>query len=680
MDKDRTCNQESAGHAFTFRYGVPICQQRQGGTARSVCSLYLNRYSLMGTASASIYGRDGLGALLFSEEPGFDKTDSLSDFLRLLSYKLGLLNVSDLSYYLGLDRNVLHNQLGRLNRIGAFRSYKGVPSYAGSTYHIIDQTGQDYRYLVDSGIETSFPFTAKYIPRSSLPHTYGCSLSQMLIRLYRLAGRDYTMTFSTERSIGNLLQSARGKQIAEVTIDALGRIQHPDGHESLLCVEYDTGTERYTTLLQKFRDYGYTELYTEKAAKQAAILFSYSESGASAKFNMTLSPYLAYAALYALLYICITECDRISAISSVPLLPYCRELADVHRTQDRVRELAEPYVRGLCREICHRELYLTAGISENVLYDVLFSPAIVHHKAFEEFTYLTGSRDHLGRYLASDSTLNTLQDYIISLKDIPEGILIRLDYNMRMYGQCSKRRKGLVKAILKEISAETRRIDRHLDRVYEAEGIPLPDNRVHFSPLLAGYSCYMYPLQLITNQMPYVLWDRQSQEILRVERIIREYIGENLYKVLPDEPILTAAGDKIRFRNSYSSMNDSGDSVSLCIHVEDLADIGAQLRIIRGFSSLFLPKHDILIVILVDNWLEARDFENKFLSLLPGYILDQTDRFPQTYGEIPFSSWALATHFAHIAYLNKYDSCDGFLEDKFYLLDCNGRPVPLSTE
>lgn len=683
---DRKGYHQSDNQIFTFRYGMPdwrLTPSDRGSTWQNLClSPYLNHYSLKNTVSASIYGEEGLGALLFPEEPAFAETNSLSDFLRLLSYKLGLLSVSDLTYYLGIDRNVLHNQLSRLKKNGAFRNYKGSLSYAGAIYHIIDQSSRDFRYFKDSGVETSFSFTAKYIPRTSLPHTYGCGLTQMLIRLYRLAGQDYIMTFSAERPIGNLLLPANGKQSAEVAIDALGKIRHPDGHESLLCVEYDTGTERYTTLLQKFRNYGYTELYSEKAAKQAAILFCYSESGVSAKFNKTLSSYLAYTALYALLYICITECDRITACSCTSLLPYCKELPDIRRTQSRIRELADPYVRGLCREICQQRLFLTAGITEDALYEALFAPASVHHKAFEEFACLTGIRDYQGRYLTSNSTLDALENYITSLKELTEGILIRLDYNMRMYGQCTKRRNGLVKAILKELSADTRRIDVQVDRIYEAEGIPLPDHRLHFAPLLAGYSCYMYPLPLITNQMPYVFWDRTAPEIQRIEAIIHEYIGDSSYENLSEEPQSTSTGDKIRFRNCYFPMhtpNTSGSSAPIRIYVEELADIGANLRIIRGFSSLCSSEH-VILILLVDNWLEAKDFENRFLSVLPGYVLNKTEQFSRVYGEAPFSSWASERGFAHVAYLDKSSSCDAKLQNKFYFLDHAGYPVPLTAE
>lgn len=661
------------------RYGLPRRNSfpaSYGNSTGSVFTPYLNTYVLSHTPSSSFHDKQGAGELLLGDK-GYvrEHLHSFSDFLRLLTYEFGFVNISDLTYYLGMNKDVLGNQLRRLTADGTLIRYQGPVSFGSEHYYLFGPAATPFKELRKSGHPSIWSFAYKgNVPQRSIAHSYGTGLSLLLIRLYCLYRQELTISFDTERSVGNFAISLNSRQGAEVAIDALISIQDADGHKKHICLEFDTGKEYYTALLQKFRDYGYTQLYRAETAHAVSILFSYSPTGMEPDTSLTLAKRERFCALYALIYIhlkVIRYCP--DTYLSENILPDCSDRASFRAMQQGMDSVPAAYLKGLCRELCEKDadspIY---GCSTDNIIEAVMNPWGGLYEVFSQFAKICGIQDHKGRILTDSIPFRFYHDFLISFSP-DTGILVRWDYNARIYAKCTRRRNRLISAILDEMDGITRRIDKEQDKVFLQSEIPLPDNTVHFTAMLGGYGCHMYPMQLITNQMTFILWDRSSMQIQFLEESLRE-----CFRLL-DYGVLGETREGSVFRNCYQ-IEKSGQMPhtegSFQVFVEDISsDIGASIRLLRGFTG-FIGTGSDLLVLLADTVWDAWDFlyanrnrpaVKQILNVLPSSVNDSDS--------ISLAAW-MGLPCCHIAFMEK--AMHPFADGRLFIFDENGKRIYLS--
>ena len=661
------------------RYGLPSRNSLPASSDNntgSVFTPYLNIYTLSCTPSSSFHDEMGAGELFLGDK-GYVKEHlhSFSDFLRLLTYEFGFLNISDLAYYLGMNKDVLGNQLRRLTADGTLIRYQGPVSFGSEHYYLFAPAATPFKELRKSGHPSIWSFAYKgAVPQRSIPHSYGTGLSLLLIRLYCLYRQELTISFDTERSVGNFTTSLNSRQGAEVAIDALISIQDADGHKKHICLEFDTGKEYYTALLQKFRDYGYTQLYRAETAHAVSILFSYSPTGMEPDTSLTLAKRERFCALYALLYIFLKVCRYCpDTYLSENILPDCCDRASFRAMQQSMDGVPAAYLKGLCRELCEKDTDSPVyGCCTDNIIEAVKNTFTGLYEVFSQFAKICGIQDHKGRILTDSVPFRFYHDFLLSFSP-DTGILVRWDYNARIYAKCARRRNRLVSAILDEMDGITRRIDKEQDKVFLQSEIPLPDNTVHFTAMLGGYGCHMYPMQLITNQMPFILWDRSSMQIQFLEESLREYFN------LTDYETLGETRDGGVFRNCYhTDINERTDKerVRSQVFVEDISsDIGAAIRLLRGFTG-FIGMGSDLLVLLADTYWDAWDFLDanrnrpavkQILNVLPSSVNDSDS--------ISLAAW-MDLNCCHIAFMEK--TMHPFADGRLFIFNENGKRIYLS--
>lgn len=581
---------------YLNRYAMPSGSVRSGQDARKVLS------SLLGDSLLS----------LLPPDPSF------SDCIRLLSYGIGLFSAGDLSYYFGMDYTFMRSFLA-----ATAKSYHNLIRYKSrknfNTYHY-------YLYKPDTfpfkswnrSCASPVSYAGKKISPRSIPHIYSSSLSVLMMALWNLRNQECYFEFHPEISLGNY-ENAAVKAMAKVTIDALCVLKERGNNDprALICLEQDMGTENYSILLNKLYDYAHTYYFDDKAADGIYILFSCNRL-ITAKTNEPLSEKKWFVTLYALFRQFLSlqrstgdvlQEDMLSAIPS--LIKYFEYLC--RRGSDAVLTTIHKY--GICTETKEDSYFGVPlpEIDECILTLAEKIPDIIDQFLSSIGLYFPAGEDALSAGLHScyikQLPLRVFRDF---LRTFPQDTdyFARISYNKSLYDIALSRHRGLAQAIL-SVMLLNRTIHTHT-------GAMTPERSVIFlHPIYQGYSIYTVATPLISNYMPYMLWDRDSKEISYIESCISPYLLSDIssfsYSPLSPQVDIGRGGRSFsniqdgayfpdgRFRHYYCATLPyiDGSLLTQRFCVEDLdADTGAYCRaylFLRYYCSLD-PMHLIMLV------------------------------------------------------------------------------------
>lgn len=535
---------------FPGRYGAPLSDGRKAG-ARKEHMFFLNNYfNSYALPSASLNLESGAGEVfrrLYGNRLYVAvKPRSLRDLIRLYAYETGLFSTGDLIYYLGISEGYVSDFIAQdmKRRLNLMR-YEGAAAYTKWFYYVYRPKKEPYlSYPFPSPID----YAAKTLSARSIPHTYSIGLSQLTMRLYCVARPDYHMEFAAEVPLGNFrfTTPGRGKAGSELAADGLFRVWK--GEETIphvLLLEQDMGTEPYAVLLQKLRDYGATGFFSGEVAEKSRIILScHKLLSADRSFSY---PFARFVALYFCMCAYTTFTCREDAFhnDSFDILAYILE-----KSRGRCEE--EPYdgkkLSALFSEadsLLYRNFYrgyffyMAAGTDSLwglKLDDILSEIGFIRKKGYEtakDLFSLLGIYDYQGKYTSTSLTLGRIQEALSELSgyyDREPDLLMRLKYNQRLYGITREQYTGLCDAIIRVLHGL-----RSIDKKTYSDQI---DETMYFAPLFDGYSLYVCPSALLTNYMPYILWDTDSTEIQHLLGILGRYFPDALSAYTPFSPTL----------------------------------------------------------------------------------------------------------------------------------------------
>ena len=647
-------------HSFFFlnpylnRYAMPNGSVRSGQDAKKVLSFLLG---------------DNLLSLL-PPDPSF------SDCIRLLSYGIGLFSAGDLTYYFGMDYTFMRSFLA-----ATAKSYHNLIRYKSrknfNTYHYYLYKPDTFPYINwKRSCISSVNYAGKKISPRSIPHIYSTSLSVLMMDLWNLRNKECYFEFHPEISLGNYKDAAM-KAMAKVTTDALC-ILRKNGNSNphaLICLEQDMGTENYRILLNKLYDYSHTYYFDDKATNGIYILFSCNRLIA-AKTNKLLSEKKWFVALYALFRLFLSlqhstgnvlNKDMLSAISSMN--KYFENLCG--RGSDAALEAIHKY--GIC-PAPEEDSFLGVPLPE--IDQCILSLAEKIPDLIEQFLLSIGlffpaGEDALGAgmhsYYSKQLPLRVLHEF---LDVFPQDTdyLARICYNKSLYDIALSRHRGLAQAILSVML---------LKRTINTEACTMTQEHsaIFLYPIYQGYSIYTVATPLISNYMPYMLWDRDSKEISYIESCISPYLLTNIssfsYSPLSPQIDIGRGGRSFsniqdgayfpdgRFRHYYNATLPNIDSGLLTQRfcVEDLdADTGAYCRaylFLRYYCSLD-PMH---LIMLVDSPESAIDFYHDTIwgRKIKGFLQSSRCRVP-LYAKDTYDSHTLSWDIPRLLFLEKGNS------------------------
>lgn len=605
-----------------FRYAHNSADQSsKTGMQYFFCqNLYLNRYTMpSGSVRSGQDARKVLSSLLGDNLLSLLPPDpSFSDCIRLLSYGIGLFSAGDLTYYFGMDYTFMRSFLA-----ATAKSYHNLIRYKSrknfNTYHY---------YLYKPG---SFPFKSwnrlcaspvsyagKKISPRSIPHIYSSCLSVLMMALWNLRNQECYFEFHPEISLGNY-ENAAVKAMAKVTIDALCVLKERGNNDprALICLEQDMGTENYSILLNKLYDYAHTYYFDDKAADGIYILFSCNRLIA-AKTNEPLSEKKWFVALYALFRQFLSlqrstgdvlQEDMLSAMSS--LIKYFEYLC--RRGSDAVLSTIHKY--GICTETKEDSYF---GVPLPEIDQCILSLAEKIPNLIDQFLASIGLffpaggddlRTGMHSYYNKQLPLRVFHEFLNAFPQDTD-YLSRIFYNKSLYDIALSRHRGFAQAIL-SVMLLKRTINTNAGARTEEHSV------IFLYPIYQGYSIYTVATPLLSNYMPYMLWDRDSKEISYIENCISPYLLSDIssfsYSPLSPQVDIGRGGRSFsnirdgayfpdgKFRHYYSATlpGINGSLVTQRFCVEDLdADTGAYCRaylFLRYYCSID-PMHLILLV------------------------------------------------------------------------------------
>lgn len=617
--------------SFPFRYVNNAAKpSNKEGIQSSFClSPFLNRYAMPDGCVRS--GQEAkkiisslLGDKLLSLLPPIP---SFSDCIRLLSYGTGFFSAGDLTYYLGIDRTFMRSFLAATEKsYHNFVRYKSKKNY--NTYHYYLYKPNTFPYIHWSRLYNSpICYAGKTISPRSIPHIYSTSLSTLMMGLWSLRNSGYYFEFHPEVSLGNYENAAK-KSAAKITIDSLCILKDQENNNAyaLICLEQDMGTENYSTLLTKLYDYSHTYYFDDKAADGIYILFSCNRLIA-AKPCKPLYEKKWFVALYMLFYQFLSLQRNDNGVINANMMSVISSMKNYLKNLSR---------RG--REVVLNTIH-TSCIFDRSIDNSLFGVPL---SEIDQCILSLSDKipDLIGQFFtaigldfpAGGNDINTdmhsffnkqlpLKVFHNFLNAFPQDadFLSRLSYNKSLYNIALIRQRGFAQAIL-SVMLLRRTINTHTSIESRDHGV------VFLYPIYQGYSIYTVSTPLISNYMPYMLWDRKSKEVVYLEHCISSYLPSDIsaytYSTLSPSFDIGRGGlsfsdikdgayfPSVRFRHYYyAGLPDAHGNLStqqFCI--EDLdADVGAYCRaylFIRYYCS-----SDILnMIMLVDSAKSALSF------------------------------------------------------------------------
>jgi len=616
--------------SFPFRYRYYIANQSEKSIIPSFLCLnpYLNRYTLPNGCICT--GQDAqkvlyslLGDNLISLLP---PNPSFSDCIRLLSYGTGFFSAGDLTYYFGMDRTFMRSFLAATEKSHHnLIRYKSKKNYNTYNYYLYKPGAFPYIKWSRSCI-SHICYAGKKISPRSIPHIYSASLSILMMGLWDLRDQKHYFEFHPEISLGNYGNAAM-KSAAKVTIDALCILKERGNNapRALICLEQDMGTENYSTLLTKLYDYSNTFYFDDRAADSIYILFSCNRLIA-AKTHKPLHEKKWFVALYALFRQLLSlqgadsdvfSADMLSVVSS--LNKYLENLCK--RGRDTTLETIHKF--GIFPELDGNSLF---GVPLLEIDRCILSLIDKIPDLLREFLAAIGLN-----LPSEDDNLNTCMRFYNNIKlplkvfrnfldAFPQDAdyLTRISYNKSLYDISLSRHRGFAQAIL-SVMLLKRTIKANTSAMVQEHSV------IFLYPIYQGYSIYTIATPLISNYMPYMLWDRESREISYLERCISSYLPSDIstfsYSSISPQMDIGRGGQSFssiqdgayfpdgRFRHYYCAVlpvMNGGFFPRFCI--EDLdADTGAYCRAYL-FLRYYCSPDPLHLIMLVDSPESALSF------------------------------------------------------------------------
>lgn len=609
---------------FPFRYAHNTADQSSKTGMQSFCCLnpYLNRYSMpSGSVRSGQDARNVLSSLLGDSLLSLLPPDpSFSDCIRLLSYGIGFFSAGDLTYYFGMDYTFMRSFLAATEKsYHNLIRYKSKKNFNTYHYYLYKPAAFPYKSWSRSYI-SPVSYAGKTISPRSIPHIYSGSLSVLMMGLWSLRKPAHYFEFHPEVSLGNY-RDAAVKSAAKVTMDALC-ILREQGHNyphALICLEQDMGTENYSTLLTKLYDYSQTYYFDDKAADGIYILFSCNQLIA-AKTSKPMFEKKWFVALYALFRQLLAlqhstgdvlKEDMLSVMSSLS-----KYLENLYR-RGSVAALGTIHKYGVYPESGENSFF---GVPFPEIDQCILSLADKIPDLIGQFLTTIGLYFPAGGdALSSDKhscynkqlPLRVFHDFLDAFpKDT--DYLARISYNKSLYDIALSRHRGLAQAIL-SVMLLKRTINTHSGAITQEHSV------IFLYPVYQGYSIYTVATPLISNYMPYMLWDRDSKEISYLENCISSYLRLDItsfsYSPLSPQVDIGRGGLSFsciqdgayfsagKFRHYYCATlpNIDGTYSAQRFCVEDLdADTGAYCRAYL-FLRYYCSPDDMHLIMLVDS-------------------------------------------------------------------------------
>lgn len=611
----------SRGPAIPFRYAQAPKNNVTGQDLFYMCP-FLNIYTLPGGHIRS--GQDArqiLSSLLGDDLPALLPPDaSLSDCIRILSYGIGFFSAGDLTYYLGIDGTFMRSFLAATEK-----SYHNLVRYKSSknynTYHYYLYKPASFPFI---GWERKYPspvsYAGKVISPRSIPHGYSASLSILMMGLWGLRNPACYFECHPEISLGNYRDAAT-KRSAEITMDALCILRDRRRREprALICLEQDMGTENYSTLLAKLYDYAQTSYFDDKAAEGIYILFSCNRLIAAKPGRPALGKkwhVALYAVFRQLLSLQHRESDVLDGDMYSVLPSLDKYLENLYR-RGKASAIETIHEFGVFPELKEDSLF---GVPLKEIDQCILSLAGRIPDLFSQFLAAIGldlpdDRDVPGRSIPfAHGRPLPLRIFQRFLNAYPQDTdyLARVSYNRTLYGIALSRHHGLAHAIL-SVMLLKRRIHAQMNTVNQE------NNAIFLHPIYQGYSIYTVATPLLSNYMPYLLWDRASREISCLESCISAYLPSGIspltYSALSPQADIGRGGLSFssiqdgayfpngRFRHYYHAFLSSTDGALATYRfcVEDLdADTGAYCRAYL-FLRYYCSPDTLHLIMLVDS-------------------------------------------------------------------------------
>ncbi len=580
---------------------------------------FLNRYVLPGDCICT--GQDAYAFLRSFLDDGLfsllSSTPSFSDCIRLLSYALGILSSGDLKYYLGIDAMFLRSLLAATEK-----SYHNLIRYKlrknYNSYHYYLYKPDSYPFRNWSKI---FPSPAGYAKRAislrSIPHSYSVSLSILMMGLWCAHSPAHYLEYHLETSLGNY-EYAPGKSSAEITMDALCLLRDCKSKvpQAFICLEQDMGSENYSILLTKLYNYSQTSYFSGSAAQNTYILFSCNRLLA-ARASRPMYEKKWHVALYILFRQLLSMQHgnrKLYDANIFPVLPSLRKYLENLLKRGKAVTAKTIFESCTFPELNQNTLF---GVPLQDVIQCVLSLTDKIPDIFNQFLAAIGrTSSTLIDPFAIDAPICRmplpLRAYRLFIQLYPQDddYLTRLSYNVSLYDIAHSRHYGLAHAIL-SVMRHKRAIKTRIDTVDQNNSV------VFLHPIYQGYSIYTVATPLLSNYMPYLLWNRASEEIISIENAVSAYFprGTGALSYSPLSPeidigygesatngIESAYFPKGRFRHYYTSLQfKDGSPFPHQFCIEDLdADVGAYCRaylFLRHYRSI----ENLQLIMLVDS-------------------------------------------------------------------------------
>jgi len=513
---------------------------------------YLNRDALselgLSALSGGARGAGAMGEHMFLCDMGLEESDI--NVLLLYMYMYGVVCLGDITYYAGYVGKRLSTNIGRMIKrelcselTGDRVSSKSHKSYKSGKFYIANYDSVICKMFLNQGIKPFLDITRSLpITDKMLPHTYGTGLSVMMVNLYCHL-RDCSVRrvlFETSLSKNNTYKYVK-KFSADVTVDAIADIVLPNGIERTLNIEFDTGTENFGMLAEKFTNYYSTAAYSGEPGNSAfytqTVVFSYNDISVKANSLRNLSPFLDYFRFYVRcgvmalcdigalyggsmpVYDSIAGCDVSTYLDADKVLRFnskynkkCAEIGDGNLCMAVgmiIRETLPGYygylveqgaegVQAIIRFLAEPGI----NIKENIVSDYfeLSDYCDAFGNTACSFFTIDNMRNVLYSYLGHDGKCyNSSDSDVFSCSEL--GILERKAYNRRQYELAFARHIGIASKVLQYSEGKTSVVDGRL--VCEEE--PDYGDMVRVSALYSGYQVYTAPTHLLNNYLSTII-------------------------------------------------------------------------------------------------------------------------------------------------------------------------------
>lgn len=501
---------------------------------------YLNHDALselgLSALEAGRGARGALGEHMFSIANKLEP--SATNIVFLYMYMYGVLCPADLTYYFGVPNKLITLYICRLKKRGLCKKLElpknsNVKSFRSDAFYIADTRSDVAKYLKECGIE---PGIEDVTPRA-VSHSYGVALSAMMVNLFCHIrdGLGVKRTiFEPTLSITNKKSYMQSKSGGRITIDAVMDISLPcKDMNRTLNIEFDTGSEGYATIADKFVDYMDTPVYTNKTEGGAlylqTILFSYNDITVKANTLKMIEPverYLSFfvkACIYAAFKLGCVEmsfgdsADRVllynisSLFEGDAIVAFNNEYSDISEkfpSSPRIwaTSLIVEYFPAVGSYIAQ------SGIGFDFISELIDSEARITRATAQSFFELSDFCS--GTLVAAGEifTINNMKDVLLSiLSNVKNGalscsepsMLIRAAYNRAQYDKAFTRHIGTARKCLEYAEGQ---VKLGSDGRLRADGEPNYVRMIAISPMYSGYQVYFAATHLLNNHLSSIIY------------------------------------------------------------------------------------------------------------------------------------------------------------------------------